>query len=69
MKVMIEATPDQIDKIILSKLSEAIQDNKADIKTYKKMKNKESCQKEDLRNFKRTLQALEEVYDYYGGNL
>tara|TARA_R110000751_G_scaffold49686_13_gene110487 strand:- start:1837 stop:2046 length:210 start_codon:yes stop_codon:yes gene_type:complete len=69
MKVMIEATPDQIDKIILSKLSEAIQDNKADIKTYKKMKNKEPYQKEDLRNFKRTLQALEEVYDYYGGNL
>lgn len=66
---MIEATPDQIDDIILSKLSEAIEDNRSNIKKYKKMKNKKPYQKEDLRSSKSNLKALEEVYDYYGGNI
>ena len=57
------------ERIVLAELRGAIKNLKRDIKQSSKLKKPELWQKSDLEHNKRILAAMEQVYDYYGGNI
>jgi hypothetical protein len=57
------------ERIVLAELRGAIKNLKRDIKQLSKLKTPELWQKSDLEHNKRILAAMEQVYDYYGGNI
>ena len=57
------------ERIILAELRGAIKNLKRNIKQLSKLKKPELWQKSDLEHNKRILAAMEQVYDYYGGNI
>ena len=57
------------ERVIVAELRDTIKNLKRDIKQLSKIKEPESWQKSDLEHNKRILAAMEQVYDYYGGNI
>lgn len=69
MKMKIEITAEMADEIILASLRSNIDGLKHDIEHLKRKKKLLDYEKEDLADFTRTFAAMQEVYDYYGGNI
>lgn len=57
------------ERVIVAELRDTIKTLKHDIKQLSKIKEPESWQKSDLEYNKTILTAMEQVYDYYGGNI
>ena len=57
------------DRVVLAELRGAIKNLKRDIKQLSKLKKPEFHQETDLAYNKRILAAMEQVYDYYSGNI
>ena len=67
MKVEIDS--DTADGIVRASVKQTIEYLRKDIAVLRKVKKAEDYQKRDLADQIRTLDAMEEVFDYYGGNL
>ena len=65
----IEIDPETADGVVRASLKESIEYLREDIAVLKKVKKREDYQHRDLSEQIRTLEAMEEVFDYYGGNL
>ena len=65
----VEIDPETADGIVCASVKETIEYLRKDIAVLKKVKKAEDYQKRDLAEQIRTLDAMEEVFDYYGGNL
>ena len=65
----VEIDPDTADGIVVASVKQTIEYLRQDIADLKKVKKAEDYQKRDLAEQIRTLDAMEEVFDYYGGNL
>ena len=65
----VEIDPETADGIVRASVKQTIEYLRQDIAVLKKVKKAEDYQKRDLAEQIRTLDAMEEVFDYYGGNL
>ena len=65
----VEIDPETADGIVRSSVKQTIEYLRKDIAVLTKVKKAEDYQKRDLAEQIRTLDAMEEVFDYYGGNL
>ena len=65
----VEIDPETADGIVRASVKQTIEYLRKDIAVLKKVKKAEDYQKRDLAEQIRTLDAMEEVFDYYGGNL
>jgi hypothetical protein len=65
----VEIDPDTADGITRCSLKQSIAYLREDITSLKKKKKKEYYQKHELGDLIITLDALEKVFDYYGGNI
>jgi len=65
----VEIDPETADGIVRASVKQTIEYLRKDIAALKKVKKAEDYQKRDLAEQIRTLDAMEEVFDYYGGNL
>lgn len=61
--------PDTADSIVVASLRDSINYIKIDIKRLKSKKKLEGFEKEDLADFILNLDAMEKVFDYYGGSI
>ena len=59
---------DICDKIVVLRLAQDIAMIKSDIAKLRKIKKPEQYQQDDLDHNVATLDALNRIYDYYGGN-
>lgn len=66
MKIEIDA--DVLDSVICSSIKETVAYLESDIAALRKRKKLKDFEKEDLNNHLYTLAAMQEVYNYYGGN-
>jgi hypothetical protein len=69
MNLKVEIDPETADGVVRCSLKQTITYLREDIAALKKTKKLESYQKQDLAEHIVALEAMEEVYDYYGGNL
>jgi hypothetical protein len=69
MNLKVEIDPETADGVVRCSLKQTMTYLREDIATFKKTKKLESYQKQDLAEHIVALEAMEEVYDYYGGNL
>jgi hypothetical protein len=69
MRLKIEVSDEIADQIALEVLSQSISYLKQDVRNLKANKNKEDYQLRDMLYGMEILEALEKVYNYYGGNL
>jgi hypothetical protein len=67
--IKVEIDPDTADGITRCSLKQSIAYLREDITSLKKKKKKEYYQKHELGDLIITLDALEKVFDYYGGNI
>ena len=67
MKVEIDS--DTADGIVRASVKQTIEYLRKDIAVLRKVKKADDYQKRDLSDQIRALDAMEEVFDYYGGNL
>ena len=67
--IKIEIDSDVADGIVRASLMQNIYDLREDIAALKKIKKLKEYQRRDLVDYVITLNAIEEVFDYYGGNL
>ena len=67
--IKIEIDFDVADGIVRASLMQNIYDLREDIAALKKIKKLKEYQRRDLVDYVITLNAIEEVFDYYGGNL
>lgn len=65
----VEIDPETADGIVRASVKQAIEYLRQDIDVLRKVKKTKDYQKRDLADHIRTLDAMEEVFDYYGGNL
>lgn len=65
----VEIDPETAEGIVRASVKQTIEFLREDIAVLKKVKKAEDYQKRDLAEQIRTLDAMEEVFDYYGGNL
>jgi len=65
----VEIDPDTADGIVRASLKQTIEYIGEDIAVLKKTKKLEDYQKRELAELIVSLNAMEEVFDYYGGNL
>ena len=65
----IEIDGETADRIVVCSLKDSIEYLKKEIKTLKKKKNLDDWEKEQLADSVIELDAMEKVFDYYGGNL
>ena len=65
----VEIDPETTDGIVRASVKQTIEYLRNDIAVLKKVKKAEDYQKRDLAEQVRTLDAMEEVFNYYGGNL
>jgi len=65
----VEIDPDTADGITRCSLKQSIAYIREDIADLKKKKKTEYYQKHELGELIITLDAMEKVFDYYGGNL
>ena len=68
-KVTLTIDDEVADQLVCSRLDVSINYLRDDIKKLIKKKKLAPYEKEDLADFQRSLAALEEVFDYYGGNI
>jgi hypothetical protein len=69
-KIMkVEIDPDTADRVVVCSLKKTMKYIREDIAALKQKKKLGDYEKEDLIEFAATLHAMEEVFDYYGGNL
>lgn len=66
-KVYIDS--DTADGIVVASLKDSINYLKIDIKRLRSKKKLEKYEKEDLADFILNLDAMEKVFDFFGGNL
>lgn len=69
MKTTIEIDIETADRLVVCSLRDAMDDLKAAIKELKSKKKLEDYEKEDLADSILGLDAMEKVYDYFGGNI
>lgn len=69
MNMNVEIDPETADGIVRASVKQTIEYLRQDIAVLKKVKKAEDYQKRDIAEQIRTLDAMEEVFDYYGGNL
>jgi hypothetical protein len=67
--IKVEIDPDTADGITRCSLKQSIAYLREDIAALKKKKKTEYYQKHELGELIITLDAMEKVFDYYGGNL
>jgi hypothetical protein len=67
MNVVID--PETADGVVRASVKESIKYLREDIAALKKVRKIKDYQKRDLAEQIRILDAMEEVFDYYGGNL
>ena len=67
--IKIQIDSDVADGIVCASLIQNIYDLREDIAALKKIKKLKEYQRQDLADYVITLNAIEEVFDYYGGNL
>ena len=67
--IKIQIDSDIADGIVCASLMQNIYDLREDIAALKKIKKLKEYQRRDLVDYVITLNAIEEVFDYYGGNL
>ena len=67
MNVVID--PETADGVVRASVKESIKYLREDIAALKKVRKVKDYQKRDLAEQIRILGAMEEVFDYYGGNL
>ena len=67
--IKVEIDPDTADGITRCSLKQSIAYLREDIADLKKKKKTEYYQKHELGELIITLDAMEKVFDYYGGNL
>ena len=67
--IKIQIDSDVADGIVCASLIQNIYDLREDIAALKKIKKLKEYQRRDLVDYVITLNAIEEVFDYYGGNL
>ena len=67
--IKIEIDSDVADGIVRASLIQNIYDLREDIAALKKIKKLKEYQRQDLADYVIALNAVEEVFDYYGGNL
>jgi hypothetical protein len=67
MNVVID--PETADGVVRASVKESIKYLREDIAVLKKVRKVKDYQKRDLAEQIRILDAMEEVFDYYGGNL
>lgn len=67
--IKIQIDSDVADGIVCASLMQNIYDLREDIAALKKIKKLKEYQRRDLVDYVITLNAIEEVFDYYGGNL
>lgn len=65
----VEIDPDTADGITRCSLKQTIKYLREDIVVLKKIRKAEDYQKRDLAEHIIALDAMEKVFDYYGGNL
>ena len=65
----VEIDPETADGIVRASLKQTIEYLREDITVLKKTKKLEDYQKRELADLIVSLNAMEEVFDYYGGNL
>lgn len=65
----IELSDEAVEDIVCSALREHMKYMKKNIKELKKKKNLEAYQQQDLGHDVSMLAAMEEVHEYFGGNL
>ena len=65
----VEIDPDTADGITRCSLKQSIEYLREDIAVLKSVRKREYCQKHELGELIITLDAMEKVFDYYGGNL
>ena len=65
----VEIDPDTADGIVCCSLKQTIEYLREDIVVLKKTKKLEDYRKRELADLIVSLNAMEEVFDYYGGNL
>ena len=65
----VEIDPDTADGITRCSLKQSIEYLREDIASLKKKKKIEDYQKRELAELVVALDAMEKVFDYYGGNL
>lgn len=68
-KVTLQIDDDVADQLVCSTLAVSIDYLREDIKKLIKKKKLAPYEKEDLADCQKNLAALEQVFDYYGGNL
>ena len=65
----VEIDPETADGIVRASVKQTIEYLREDIVVLKKTKKLEDYQKRELADLIVSLNAMEEVFDYYGGNL
>jgi alkylation response protein AidB-like acyl-CoA dehydrogenase len=65
----VEIDPETADGIVRASLNQTIEYLREDITVLKKTRKLQDYQKRDLAELVVALNAMEEVFDYYGGNL
>jgi hypothetical protein len=65
----VEIDPETADGIVRASVKQTIEYLREDITVLKKTKKREDYQKRELAELIVSLNAMEEVFDYYGGNL
>ena len=65
----VEIDPETADGIVRASVKQTIEYLREDITVLKKTKKLEYYQKHELSELIITLDAMEKVFDYYGGNL
>lgn len=65
----IEIDGDTADRIVVCSIKEAIKHLKEEIKHFKRSKRLSDWEKKQLAEDLIDLDALEKVYNYYGGNI
>lgn len=69
MSLKVEIDPETADGIVRCSLKQTIDYLRIDIAKLKKKKKLEDYQKQDLAEHIVSLNAMEKVFDYYGGNM
>ena len=65
----VEIDPETADGIVRASLKQTIEYLREDITVLKKTRKLQDYQKRELAELIVALNAMEEVFDYYGGNL
>lgn len=69
MKISIELDDDTIDKVTVQNIKWHLDNVKKEVAYLKKLNTLRENEREDLRSYNKVLPALEEVYDFFGGNI